>query len=62
MGDAHVYLDHVEPLRHQLNREPRDFPTIRFRRTFDCIDDIRPEDVELQAYSPHGKIEMRMSV
>lgn len=62
MGDAHVYLDHVEPLQQQLKRKPRDFPIVRFRRAFDNIDDIRPEDVELQAYSPHGKIEMHMSV
>ncbi|KAG5463727.1 MAG: thymidylate synthase/dCMP hydroxymethylase domain-containing protein [Olpidium bornovanus] len=34
MGDAHVYLDHVEPLREQLEREPRPFPKLIIRRKF----------------------------
>ncbi|KAL4401869.1 Thymidylate synthase [Malassezia pachydermatis] len=62
MGDAHVYLDHVEPLKQQIIREPRPFPTIHLRRAVDCIDDIQYNDVELLNYAPHGKIDMRMSV
>lgn len=62
MGDAHVYLDHVEPLREQLLREPRAFPTIRWRRDVENIDDIRADDIELLNYAPHGKLDMRMSV
>jgi len=30
MGDAHVYVDHVDALNVQLEREPRDFPTLEF--------------------------------
>ncbi|KAK8081264.1 thymidylate synthase [Apiospora saccharicola] len=32
MGDAHVYVDHVDALRTQLEREPRDFPPPRHRQ------------------------------
>ncbi|KAJ9635944.1 Thymidylate synthase [Coniosporium tulheliwenetii] len=32
MGDAHVYVDHVEALRVQLEREPRDFPALEIKR------------------------------
>src|ERR1700685_481023 len=31
MGDAHVYLDHVEPLEEQLKREPREFPVLNIK-------------------------------
>lgn len=62
MGDAHVYLDHVEPLQKQLLREPRGFPKIRWCRDVHSIDDIRAEDIELLDYAPHGKLDMRMSV
>lgn len=35
LGDTHVYLNHVEPLREQLLRTPRDFPTLRIRPVSD---------------------------
>lgn len=65
MGDAHVYKDHVEPLKVQLEREPRDFPTLQFKRGREevgGIDGFRTEDFEVVGYKPLGKIEMKMSV
>lgn len=65
MGDAHVYKDHVEPLQVQLEREPREFPTLKFARTKEEIGDIdgfRTEDFVVEGYKPMGKIEMKMSV
>ena len=42
MGDTHVYLNHVQPLKEQLKRDPRPFPTLSFARdTFTNIDDKR---------------------
>jgi hypothetical protein len=65
MGDAHVYADHVEPLRTQLTREPRQFPTLQFKRTAEeigSIDGFRADDFEVIGYKPMGKIDMKMSV
>jgi hypothetical protein len=65
MGDAHVYKDHVEPLKEQLGREPRAFPTLKFGRSREEIGDIdgfRTEDFVVEGYKPMGKIEMKMSV
>lgn len=62
IGDAHVYLNHVEPLQEQLKRNPRTFPTISFRRRVESIDDFQFEDFVLENYDPHDKIGMALSV
>ncbi|CAG7850609.1 Thymidylate synthase Short=TS; Short=TSase [Serendipita indica DSM 11827] len=62
LGDAHVYKDHVEPLKTQLERTPRTFPTLRFSRPLDDIDAFRYEDCIVEGYSPHPNIPMVMSV
>ncbi|OCF45800.1 thymidylate synthase [Kwoniella heveanensis CBS 569] len=65
MGDAHVYKDHIEPLKTQLEREPRDFPSLRFKRSKDEVGDIdgfTVDDFEVEGYKPWGKIEMKMSL
>ncbi|KAG9295813.1 hypothetical protein G9A89_009042 [Geosiphon pyriformis] len=62
MGDAHIYVDHIEALKIQLQREPLGFPKLVIKRDVNDIDDFRFEDFEIIGYKPHGKIEMRMSV
>jgi thymidylate synthase len=62
MGDAHVYKDHVESLKIQLEREPRPFPTLRIARKVTDINDFKTEDFLVENYTPHGKIAMQMSV
>ncbi|KAI5451456.1 Thymidylate synthase [Naganishia albida] len=64
MGDAHVYRDHVEPLKVQLEREPREFPTLEWKRSKEEIGDIdgfQYEDFDVVGYKPMGRIEMKMS-
>ena len=63
MGDAHVYLDHVDALETQLEREPRDFPTLDIKRDKGgSIDGWKAEEFEVKDYKPHKKIDMAMSV
>ena len=65
MGDAHVYLDHIDALKEQLVREPRDFPTLNIRRDdkgSGMVDGWRLEELEVVGYKPHGGIKMKMSV
>ncbi|PYH47228.1 thymidylate synthase [Aspergillus saccharolyticus JOP 1030-1] len=65
LGDAHVYLDHVEALQEQLTREPTAFPEVRIRREdrgAGVIDGWRAEEVEVVGYQPHKAIQMKMSV
>ena len=62
LGDAHVYLNHVDPLKEQLGRTPRPFPKIVIKRKVDNIEEFTIEDFEIQGYDPHPKITMAMAV
>lgn len=63
MGDAHVYLDHVDALKVQLGRDPRDFPEIHLLHHHQGqIDDWKAEDFVIRGYKPHASIPMKMSV
>lgn len=62
IGDAHVYLNHVDALREQLVREPRSFPTIHINPAKINIDDFEYSDFELSGYNPHKTIKMKMAV
>ncbi|KAJ3021949.1 Thymidylate synthase [Thoreauomyces humboldtii] len=71
MGDAHVYKDHVDPLRAQLVRTPGEFPKMEVLavRKGDTVDERLKELEEMEwdqisivGYSPQGKIAMNMSV
>ena len=63
MGDAHVYLDHVEALKVQLEREPRHFPDLTIRKEpGSSIDGWKVEDFEVKDYKPHQGLVMKMSV
>lgn len=63
MGDAHVYLDHVDALKVQVEREPRDFPTLKIsREAGGSIDGWKAEDFEVVGYKPHASLAMKMSV
>jgi thymidylate synthase len=65
MGDAHVYLDHVDALKEQLLREPREFPEFAIKRDdrgSGEMDGWKLEELEVKGYKPHGGIKMKMSV
>jgi thymidylate synthase len=49
IGDAHVYLNHVEPLQEQLQRRPRPFPRCGLRRLLTISS--RPEVTEAEGPS-----------
>lgn len=61
-GDTHVYLNHVEPLQEQLQRVPKRFPTLHFKRNVQSIDDFQFEDFEVRDYNPYPTIKMQMAV
>lgn len=64
IGDAHVYLNHIDALNSQVQRKPFQFPKlyIRPKRKIRKIEDFEFEDFELENYQHHESIYMKMAV
>lgn len=62
MGNAHVYLNHVNPLKRQLTRIPKPFPFLAIRRPVSKIDDFTADDFILSGYVSHGSVPMQMAI
>ena len=59
IGNAHIYENHIEPLKIQIDREPHDFPQIHIKSK-DCIDDFSINDFTLENYKYYPSIKMDM--
>ena len=62
MGDAHIYLNHLEQVHTQLEREPRKLPKLLIKGNQKTIFDFKYEDFELVDYDPHPMIKGKVSV
>ena len=62
IGNAHIYDDHIEPLKLQLNNEPYDFPNLEIKEKHENINDYKFEDFEVNNYKFHKVIKMDMRV
>ena len=60
LGNCHIYDDHIESIKAQLERKPFKFPVININRKPDDIADYRMEDFDLVDYNSHSKITMEM--
>ena len=60
MGNCHIYEEHIEPIKEQLGREPHRFPTISIKQVRENINDYCVEDFEVQNYTSHEAIKMKM--
>ncbi|MEP7160968.1 MAG: thymidylate synthase [Dermatophilaceae bacterium] len=62
LGDAHLYLNHLEQARQQLSRSPRPLPTLKLHPGRRALEDFTIEDVELVGYDPHPAIKAPIAV
>ena len=61
-GDVHLYENHLEQARMQLDREPKTLPTLSISRTPAHVTDFQATDIELIDYDPHPLIRAAVAV
>ena len=61
-GDVHIYNNHIEQVKLQLSREPRELPTMHINPDVKSIFDFKYEDFKLENYNPYDAIKADVSI
>jgi thymidylate synthase len=62
LGDVHLYKNHIDQAKLQLERAPRRPPVLRLDRAVSELSAFRFEDISLHGYDPHPAIKAEVSV
>lgn len=62
LGDAHIYLNHVEQCKEQMRRSPLPLPTLWLNPDIKDITKFTMDDIRLENYESHGSIKAEMAV
>jgi len=62
LGDAHLYLNHLDQVNEQLKREPLPLPRLVIKRDVKEVDAFRYEDFEIVGYQSHPHIAAPVAV
>jgi len=60
VGNAHIYDSHLEQMKEQIKREPKEFPTIEILNKRENINDYVLSDFKINNYESHSQIKMEM--
>jgi thymidylate synthase len=61
-GDVHIYSNHVEGARLQLERDPRPLPTMKLNPDVKDLFSFSYEDFTLEGYDPHERIKFDIAI
>jgi thymidylate synthase len=62
IGDAHIYDNHVDQVKLQLERAPRSLPTLQLDPSITSVFDFTPEHIVVEGYDPHPRIAAPVAV
>ena len=62
IGNAHIYQEHIEALKKQIEKPLFDFPTLEIKNIYDNIEDYKINDFEIHNYLFNEKIKMNVIV
>ena len=62
LGDAHLYLNHIEQAQEQLSRKPRTLPIMHLNPARTSLFDFKYSDFELEDYDPHPAIRAPVAI
>lgn len=62
LGDAHIYLNHLDQVREQLSREPFDAPELELAGSLESVDGWTADQIKLVGYKHHAAIKGEVAV
>lgn len=62
LGDAHIYTNHIEQIKKQLSRQPKEMPTLSLNKEIESVFGFEMEDIKIEGYEPHPGIKAPVAV